>query len=164
MKERIFKTSMLAVLIGCATMNDVVKAKSEGEHRLYPVTCDQAYDIAQTVFRNEGVDAIEDHRAEGYMLTSSGASGFTWGTFMGAWTESAKPGHCLVTVVTKRKMKADAVTTLTESTFHERFTQAVAATRPVAVPVSVNEGCAKDTDCKGSRICVHGVCGDPGGE
>jgi hypothetical protein len=150
-------------------MNDVVHAKSEGMHREYPVTCDQSYEIARTIFRNEGADAIEDHRSEGYMLTSSGANGFTWGAFMGAWVEPAKPGHCLVTVVTKRRMAVNAATTLTETTFHERFAQAiaasVAATQPPtssAIPVSGNQtGCMKDTDCKGSRICVNGACADP---
>jgi len=167
MKNRILKTPLvLIILAGCATMNDVVRAKNEGERREYPVVCDQAYDIARTIFRNEGSDTIEDHRPEGYMLTSSGANGFTWGAFMGAWVEPVKPGHCLVTVVTKRKMAVNAATTLTESTFHDRFAQAVAATRPASppstLPVTVNQaGCTKDTDCKGNRICTNGACGDP---
>jgi hypothetical protein len=150
-------------------MNDVVKAKSEGDRRTYPVACDRAYDIARTIFRNEGAEAIEDHRTEGYMLTSAGMDGFSWGTFMGAWTEPANPGQCFVTVVTKRKMAVGVATVLTESTFHDRFAQAVAASvaasQPTAtsvVPVNGNQaGCTKDTDCKGNRICVNGACTDP---
>jgi hypothetical protein len=31
-------------------------------------------------------------------------------------------------------------------------------------PPATNVGCAKDTDCKGTRICVSGVCTNPSGE
>jgi len=121
--------AMLAWVAGCATMSDVLIAKDEGKGttQVYPVSADQAWEIAITVFRWEGADAIEQHRSEGYMLTSSHADGITptAGAFMGAWIESIDQGTTKVTVVTKRRVATNIATTLTETTFHKRFAQAV---------------------------------------
>ena len=70
-------------------MSDVAKAKEEGKgtSQIYPVSADQAWEIAMTVFRWEGADAIEQHRSDGYMLTSSGMNLVSSGTVMGAWIE-----------------------------------------------------------------------------
>ncbi len=116
------------VATGCATINDVVAAKEAGREGVtveYDVTPDQAWEIAKTVFRWEGADAIEEHRAEGYMLTSSGMNLISPGTVMGAWVEKGLPHKTKVTIVTKRRMQTNLFTTLTESTFHKRFTQGV---------------------------------------
>ena len=116
---------VLAGLTGCQTLSDVVKAKDEGTSQVYPIEPDQAWKIATTVFRWEGSDAIEEHRAEGYMLTSSGMNLVTAGTVMGAWVEPVAQGQTKVTVVTKRRVVTNLFTTLTETTFHRRFSQAV---------------------------------------
>jgi hypothetical protein len=110
---------------GCATMGDVVKDKSAGTSQIYPVTDDQAWDIAKAVFRWEGSDAIEEHRSEGYMLTSSGINLVSYGAVMGAWIEPVDQTQTKVTVVTKRRLAMNVATTLTESTFQKRFAQAV---------------------------------------
>jgi hypothetical protein len=94
--------------------------------QVYPVDTDQAWKIAMTVFRWEGSDAIEEHRGQGYMLTSSGMNFVSAGAVMGAWVEPAGRGQTKVTVVTKRRMATNIATTLTETTFHKRFGQAVA--------------------------------------
>jgi len=72
--------------------------------KIYPVTPDQAWEIAKTVFRWEGSDAIEEHKDEGYMLTSSGVNMVSWGAVMGAWIEPFDKDHTKVTVVTKRRL------------------------------------------------------------
>lgn len=112
---------------GCATMSDVVRAKYEGKGttKIYPVNANQAWKIAKTVFRWEGVDAIEEHREDGYMLTSSGMNFVSWGAVMGAWIESIDETTTRVTVITKRRIATNIATTLTETTFHKRFAQAV---------------------------------------
>jgi hypothetical protein len=156
------------ILGGCASMSDVINSKKDGTQHDYPVTCDQAFDIARSVFRKEGADAIEEHRSEGYMLTSSSSNLVTKGSVMGAWVDPAQPGHCLVTVVTKRKIATNLATTLTETTFHNRFAEIVASMPSSGrggsqAPASTERGgCTKDTDCKGNRICVKGACTDPG--
>ncbi len=61
-----------SVMTGCSTMVDIVGHKEDGTSQVYPVNADQAGEIAKVVFRTEGTDAIEEHRAEGYLLTSSG--------------------------------------------------------------------------------------------
>jgi hypothetical protein len=92
---------------------------------VYPVTADEAWNIAKAVFRWEGSDAIEEHRDQGYMLTSSGMNLVSYGAVMGAWIEPAGAGSTKVTVVTKRRVTINVATTLTETTFHKRFAQAV---------------------------------------
>ncbi|MRR07698.1 MAG: hypothetical protein EG828_12335, partial [Deltaproteobacteria bacterium] len=92
---------------------------------VYPVTVDQAWEISKTVFRWEGADAIEEHRDEGYMLTSSGPNLVSWGAVMGAWVKPVNQENTEVTVVTKRRITINVATTLTEGTFHNRFDQAV---------------------------------------
>lgn len=119
---------MLISLQGCATMNDVVQAKqdgSEGTTVVYGITKEQAWDISKVVFRWEGSDAIEEHKDENYMLTSSGMNMVSWGTVMGAWITPIDAEHTQVTVVTKRRVTINIATTLTEGTFHRRFAQAV---------------------------------------
>jgi hypothetical protein len=125
----LFLIAVLASCFGCSSMGDVVRAKdsgSEGTARDYSVTADQGWMIAKTVFRWEGADAIEEHKDEGYMLTSSGPNLVSWGTVMGAWIEPIDKDNTKVTVVTKRRITTNIATTLTESTFHKRFSQAVA--------------------------------------
>ncbi len=127
-KKLLVVLGSLAVLIwfaGCATMGDVARSKAEGTSKVYPVTAEQAWDISKTVFRWEGADAIEEHKAEGYMLTSSGVNLASWGAVMGAWIEPVDKDTTRVTVVTKRRVAINVATTLTETTFHDRFAQAV---------------------------------------
>jgi hypothetical protein len=109
-------------------MQDVVKAKesgAEGTTKTYSVPESQAWDIAKAVFRWEGADAIEEHRDQHYMLTSSGMNLITMGTVMGAWTKPLNTENTEVTVVTKRRVTTNLATTLTEGTFHKRFAQGV---------------------------------------
>jgi hypothetical protein len=123
-----FLSLIFAVLNGCATLNDVVQAKesgAEGTVKVYPVTKDQGWEIAKTVFRWEGSDAIEEHKDQNYMLTSSGMNLVSYGAVMGAWIEPVDKDNSRVTVVTKRRVTINLATTLTETTFHRRFAQGV---------------------------------------
>jgi hypothetical protein len=44
---------------------------------------------------------------------------------MGAWIDPVDKNNTRVTVVTKRRIATNIATTLTETTFHKRFAQAV---------------------------------------
>ncbi len=59
------------------------------------------------------------------MLTSSGMNFVSYGAVMGAWIEPVDNGNTRVTVITKRRIATNVATTLTESTYHKRFAQAV---------------------------------------
>ncbi len=59
------------------------------------------------------------------MLTSSGMNFVSWGAVMGAWIEPIDEINTKVTVITKRRIATNIVTTLTETIFHKRFAQAV---------------------------------------
>ena len=70
-RARIFVAPLLPLLFlltmlltSCASMNDVVKDKESGKgtSATYPVKIDSAFEIARTVFRWEGCDAIEEHK------------------------------------------------------------------------------------------------------
>jgi hypothetical protein len=89
------------------------------------VDAERAWEISRTVFRWEGADAIEEHKADGYMLTSSGMNMISAGAVMGAWLDPVDKNNTKVTVVTKRRLATNLATTLPESTFHTRFAQAV---------------------------------------
>jgi hypothetical protein len=127
-RESLLVLCIAGTIMGCASIEDVVREKNAGggTTRVYPVSQEQAWDISRSVLRWEGAEAIIDHRDQGCMLTDSGPgpSGSP-GSFMGAWVESAGKEQTRVTVVTKRRMLLEPTTTLTESTYHARFSQAV---------------------------------------
>ena len=125
MKRLVFCMFILGLLSGCATMSDVVQSKDQGTSQVYPVTFDQAWTISMTVLRWEGADAIEEHKDQRYMLTSSGMNLVTYRSVMGVWVDPKPDGQMEVTVVTKRRIQTNVATTLTETTFHKRFAQAV---------------------------------------
>lgn len=131
MSKKIISALLIIFMLSvtsCSTMQDVVKAKesgSEGTTETYQVTQSQAWEIAKTVFRWEGADAIEEHKEQNYMLTSSGMNMVSYGAVMGAWIVPVNNDDTKVTVVTKRRLTLNVATTLTESTFHRRFAQAV---------------------------------------
>ena len=114
-------TLVMAVLglAGCATLSDVVQEEGPGRWDRAGLSrhTDQAWKIALTVFRWEGSDAIEEHRDQGYMLTSSGMNFVSAGAVMGAWVEPAGRDQTKVTVVTKRRMATNIATTLTKQHF-----------------------------------------------
>jgi len=116
---------LLFIAVGCATMTDVLKGKDEGTSRSYDVTKDQAWEMAMTVLRWEDCETIEEHKSSGYMLTTIGVSLVSDGTLVGVWVEPDGEEKTNVTVVTKRKVQTNLATGLTETTFHDRFRQAV---------------------------------------
>jgi hypothetical protein len=125
---RVVVIFMMLMMAGCSTMQDVVRVKeagTEGTTKNYLVSEAQAWEIAKTVFRWEGADAIEEHKEQKYMLTSSGMNLVSYGAVMGAWVEPIDATNTKVTVVTKRRVSMNIATTLTEGTFHRRFAQAV---------------------------------------
>lgn len=113
--------------LGCATMSDVIadKEAGEGTTAVYSVATDKGWEIATKVLRWEGAETIEEHKDEKYMLTTIGANLISAGSVVGVWVEPSGKGKSKVTVVTKRKMSTNIATGLTETTFHDRFQQAV---------------------------------------
>jgi hypothetical protein len=114
---------ILVCATGCATMSDVVLSKEQGKgtSRIYRVNVDQAWEITKVVFRLEQTDAVEEHRSEGYMLTSIRETLVRWGAVMGIWIEPVNGDSTRVTVVIKRKNPIDVFPPLTEADFHEDF-------------------------------------------
>ena len=103
---------LLAVLLaisesGCAgEREDVLSAHDahEGEVRVFNVGMDQAWEAARAALRWNHADAIEEHRAEGYMLATAGVSGWSWGASMGVWLEPANAQGTQVRAIVSRKL------------------------------------------------------------
>ena len=99
MKQRIVIVGALVCavlwLASCQTLSDVVQAKTQGggTTQVSPVDANQAWTIAMTVFRWEGSDAIEEHRDQGYMLTSSGMNFLSAGAVMGPGSSQRGAGR-----------------------------------------------------------------------
>jgi len=117
--------ALSAIVSACSTMADVVGNMNDGTSRIYDLSSDQAWELAKIVFRTEGADAIEEHRDQGYMLTSSGSNFYSAGAVMGAWVEPYGENRTNVIVLTKRRVKTNLFTTMTEGTFHRRFAQGI---------------------------------------
>jgi len=129
---------MTMFLLGCrSTKQDVVQEHAEGggTSATYAVSLEQAWEISKTVFRWEGCRTIEEHPDAGYMLTTNGYNPdfvarlvfrhSVKGAVMGAWLTAVGESTTEVTVVTKRLNPLSLTTGLTESTYHERFREAV---------------------------------------
>lgn len=118
---------MLGFCVSCSTLDDVIRAKTQGKgkSRIYPITMDQAWDLSLRVLRWEGTDAIEQHRDEGYMLTSTGVNLISNGAVMGVWLEKIDSGQTRVTFITKRRISLDIFTTTTHKRFFDLFSRAV---------------------------------------
>lgn len=128
MRRIIYSAITLIIMFafsGCASMSDILKSKDEGLKRDYNVSTDKAWEIAITVLRWEGCETIEQHRNEGYLLTTTAANFVTAGTLVGVWFDEISSDLTKVTIVTKRKIQTNLATGLTENTFHKRFAQAV---------------------------------------
>jgi hypothetical protein len=128
---------LAVVATACASMADVIAEhqRGGGTGRVYPLPYDAAWSVSISALRAVGTDAIEEHRAEGYMLTSTGQDIFgSSGTVIGVWLQPQSSTQTLVSVVTKRKQQTALTTGLTEGGFHEQFERAWSRVPPAAPP------------------------------
>ena len=119
---------LILVLTGCAATHDAVPVKkkgSEGISKVYPVNADEAWEIGKAVFRWEGRNAIEEHRDQGYMLSTSSMGFVSWGKLMVAQFEPVDGENTRVTVITKRVTDQPPTPMLNEASFHRLFAEAV---------------------------------------
>lgn len=118
---------------GCTSMmSEVVAAKENGSEGLtveYPVTESQAWEIAKTVLREAGAQAIEEHRDQAYMLTTSPNTLGVSGALVGVWIRQGGGSTTAVTVISKRQIKSALFVAPTESKLQDRFVQAVGQLR-----------------------------------
>jgi hypothetical protein len=113
---------------GCAgERQDVLSAHDahEGEVRVFNVGMDQAWQAARTALRWNHAETIEEHRAEGYMLATAGASAWSWGASMGVWLESANAQGTQVRAIVSRRL-ATNITAQSEDGLLDDMAKAVA--------------------------------------
>src|SRR2546430_2555802 len=95
---------------GCAKKHDLVvwKLRGRGTERVYALTADQAWSISKAILKLEPTEAIEEHRSEGYMLTSDDSSALVPSTYMGVFIAAEGPRAAKVTFVTRRRTPTQA--------------------------------------------------------
>jgi len=102
-------------------MHDVLTAhaRGEGTSRVYEAEYDATWKKARAVLQSEGAGPVETH--DGYMLASVDGNNLTnlvtSGAWVGVWVEEEDDHHTRVTVVTKRRVSTQILTTLTEDGF-----------------------------------------------
>ncbi len=133
MKKLVFALfASLLMTSSCASLpelsDQVVQAKmvgNEGVTKVYPVSVNQAWEIAEAVFRWEKCDEVTENRQENYMITSTGMKMLAFGSVMGVWLEPIDESTTKVTVVTRRRVEKDFFTKLDAPTFFERFERGI---------------------------------------
>jgi hypothetical protein len=122
----LFVVAALVVIAfaGCATRGDVVAAKvrGRGTPHVYPVSVDQAWNISKTILELEPTEKVEEHRAEGYMVTSDVITALTPGTYIGVFVEP-EGAEARVTIITRRRTPTQAYASLSETGFHRKFAE-----------------------------------------
>lgn len=127
---------------GCVRgINTVLEArqKGEGTAQTYPADFETAWKISRAVLRWERADAIEEHKDEGYMLTTIGRNWVSEGSVVGVWVEKSDAENSKVTVISQRRWATDIATGMTESRFHTLFARGLKCVRegkplPVTTP------------------------------
>jgi hypothetical protein len=142
-------TLVAVAFVGCATKRDLVSAKMKGRgtQRSYPVTVDQAWIISRTILELEPTEKVEEHRAEGYMVTSDEISALTPSTYMGVFIEPDGARETKVTFVTRRRTPTQAYAALSEGSFHRKFAELlklVAAIGPLPSDAPADAGVSTD--------------------
>jgi hypothetical protein len=140
-KAAIIAALLVLTMAGCATRRDVVasKLRGRGTHRVYAVTVDQAWNISKAILKLEPLDKIEEHRSEGYMLTSDEPASLSPSTYMGVFVEPDGSSSTKVTFVTRRRTPMQGYPALTENLFHLKFGELVALIEAVG-PLRKNLG------------------------
>jgi hypothetical protein len=145
--------AMAALLVlgplGCAKKHDLVawKLRGRGTERVYAVTADQAWNISKAILKLEPTEAIEEHRSEGYMLTSDDSSALVPSTYMGVFIQAEGPRAARVAFVTRRRTPTQAYAGLTEGGFHRKFGELVAliaAVGPLPIESDADSGSAAE--------------------
>jgi len=124
----------------CANRQDVLASKLQGRGtaRVYPVSVDQAWNIGKTILRLEPTDTIEEHRPEGYLLTSQDMGPLSAGTYIGIFVEPEGPRASKVTFVARRRTPTQAYAALTGDDFHKKFAELLALVTAVG-PLPASE-------------------------
>jgi hypothetical protein len=130
--------TMLPLLSGCfVTRADLLPAKlaGNGTTRLYPVTENQAWDLAIAASRWEGWGGVlYEHRNENYIDLWSQGNLVPRSAYFGVWIELEDKESTKGTIVIKRALENLVRIELnpknfTEESFHARFAHGVAITK-----------------------------------
>jgi hypothetical protein len=115
---------LVLAFAGCATRQSVViaKGKGRGTQRVYSVSVDQAWVISKAILELEPTEKVEEHRAEGYMVTSDVISALTPSTYIGVFVEP-EGKEAKVTIITRRRTPAQGYASLSEGGFHRKFAE-----------------------------------------
>jgi hypothetical protein len=88
------------------SISDVKSAHDAGKgtERVYAASLDATWDATREAMHANHAGAVEEHRADGYMVATAGVSNGSWGASMGAWLSPVDPTHTRVRVFVSRAM------------------------------------------------------------
>ena len=137
----------LVALGSCANRQDVLRTKLQGKGvaHTYEVTFNQAWSIASTIFRLEPTEPIENHRSEGYMLTSQNPGPMSSGAYLGFFEPAGEKGT-RVTFIVRRQSAHQAYPFLNEAAFHHKFEELVHLMAAVGATQGGDKPAAKTLD------------------
>jgi len=105
MRNRIGAVVLGLLVAGCAGSQKDVKAAhdaGEGSERVFDVTTDQAWAASRAALRWNDGQAIEEHKADGYMIATAPMRGFSNGASMGVWISPVGEQASRVRVIVSR--------------------------------------------------------------
>src|SRR5260370_26844523 len=111
---------LVALMTGCATVNDMRAQKASGLAQSYPVPPDRAWQLAHAVLDATSAVAIEEHQPDGYLVADTPA--FLWGfpTRVAVWIDPEGSGS-RVTVRCRLVRPRPFLRALSEEEFHQAF-------------------------------------------
>jgi hypothetical protein len=167
--------ALVALLLASAcapvgTMATVIDEKEKGAAVVYPIGPDRAWELAVDVLRRGGANAIEEHRDQHYLLTSTSPSPTEAGVgaYVGIWIQATDAHHPMVTCVMRWKKLTSLPGPLTEKRFHVQLQRALGSGSPGQVirpdaqsswlmPAPSRDTCNRDSDCD-EGICFEERC------
>ena len=128
MMQRFWRFSRVALLValmtGCATVNDMRAQKASGLAQSYPVPPDRAWQIAHAVLDATSAVAIEEHQPDGYLVADTPAFLWGWPTRVAVWIDPEGSGS-RVTVRCRLVRPGPFSRALSEEEFHQAFARRV---------------------------------------
>lgn len=140
------RCALLALVVvstaACSSRQDVLAARLRGQgiEHTYSLALERAWTVTRTLLKLEGIEDVDDHRSEGYVIAGQHAAGLDAGTYLGVFIEPGPTGTRVI-VVSRRRSGVQSYPGLSEREFHHKFAELVA----MADQLGVGVGCAPET-------------------
>jgi hypothetical protein len=115
---------LVALMTGCATVNDMRAKKGSDLAQSYPVQPDRAWQVAHAVLDATSAVAIEEYQRDGYLVADTPAFLWGWPTRVAVPIDPEGSGS-RVTVRCRLVRPGPFLRALSEEDFHQAFARRV---------------------------------------